>query len=73
MRLHLNWGACSDWSAARARLQFLKTTLFANFADIQSKQHKRIEAQLKARGFNVTVEPCITGGLLLRLSDMTGG
>jgi hypothetical protein len=64
MRLHINWGACSDWHAARAKLTFLKVTLYANFADVEGER-RRIKAKLVQRGFTVTYE----GDNLIRLSD----
>ena len=62
-------GACADWQGARARLSFLKTTLYGNFADLEGDVSK-IKKQRVQRGFVVDVEPYEFGdATMLRLSD----
>jgi hypothetical protein len=51
-RIHLNWSGCRDWHQARARLSFLKTTLFGNFADVRGKAPE-IRQALEGVGFTV--------------------
>lgn len=67
-RLHLNWGGYRDWHKARAKLAFLKTTLYGNFADIEG-DCDAVKAALSKRGFRVTCEPYYYGTILLRLSN----
>jgi hypothetical protein len=67
MKLHLNWGACADWQDARARLGFLKTVLYGNFAEIEGDP-KKIRKQIIGRGFKVDCEPR-GDEMLMRLSD----
>lgn len=54
-RVHLNWSGCRDWHAARARLPFLKATLYGNFAYAEGEPSK-IKKELEDRGFIVSVE-----------------
>jgi hypothetical protein len=68
MKLHLNWGACADWQDARARLGFLKITLYGNFADIKGDP-KKIRKQITGRGFKVECESRDGDEMLMRLSD----
>jgi hypothetical protein len=65
-RLHLSWGATSDWSAVRAKLKYLKVVLYANFADVEGDYNK-IKKQLVRRGLTVECEPQKDGSKLLRL------
>jgi hypothetical protein len=67
MKLHLNWGACADWQDVRARLGFLKTTLYGNFADLEGDPRK-IRKQIIGRGFTVECETR-DSETLMRLSD----
>jgi hypothetical protein len=66
--LHLNWGACHDWHQARAKLRFLKTTLYANFAYTDG-QCEAVMNQLERHGFTVSCEPYIGNEILLRIGD----
>ncbi len=64
-RLHLNWSGYADWHAARAKLAFLKTTLYGNFAYVEGECEK-VKTSLEKRGFQVSCEPYF-GEILLRL------
>lgn len=66
-RLHLNWSRVRDWNEARARLTFLGTTLYGNFAYVDGDADA-VMAELAERGFTVTSEPYVGGETLLRLS-----
>ena len=67
-KLHINWSACRDWHAVRARVHFLRANVGANFADMEG-DCDAVKSQLEVAGFHVSMEPYIHNTTMLRLSE----
>jgi hypothetical protein len=53
--VHINWGACKDWEAVRAKMVFLGVVLYGNHCDVRGDS-TNIRRQLQRRGLKVARE-----------------